>query len=315
MRTSAYIGRAGKVLRKILPDISDEKVQEFSMRFYDNDHKFEIRTDVTKVYECRINSCMQDKDLSFYEDNEVKVLTLVRKNEIEGRALLWENVETEDGKNTFLDRPYLLDYNDTQLFKEYAESKGWLFYEDNVYEMTYNLKNTRTDFYPYMDTMRYLSKENSTLNTADGEFCLEMDNGCLEDDQEYVFSEYYAENIYQDDAVYSQYHGDYFYRRDSHYVHNDWFHTSDIGEIIIEVEPMGELHWYEKVIFTVDYKAYPDFWVNNGKIIDIDGKYYLKEDVIKLGGNWYVKNSDDVVFCEITKRYRINRTSKFSFKE
>ncbi len=327
MRTSTYICRAGKVLRKILPDISDETVQEFSTRFYDNNHKFEIRTDVTQVYDCKINSCMRGEDVDFYEDNDVKVLTLVRGDTIEGRALLWENVETKNGKRTFLDRPYIFDYNDTRLFAEYAKSNSWLFYQGDDTGMTYNLKTTQSDFYPYMDTMRWLSKENSTLDTDDGEFLLEVTDGYLEDDDDdnYVYSEHYGENIHVDDAVHSEYHNDYFHGRNSHYVNNDWFHDNDIGEIIIRAED-GILYWHEDVRYTVDGQFYLKDEVvetENGKvylkdddrIVETNDGFYLKESVIKLGGNWYVKDSDDVVFCETTKRYRINRTSKLEFKE
>ena len=318
-----YIGRAGKVLRKMIPDISETKVQEFSMKFYEENYEFIVRKDVTEVYNCRIDSCMQGHDMSFYEDNGVKILTLVRNGAIEGRALLWENIDSK--KKTYLDREYVFDCNDTELFKAYAEKNNWdHYYNKGDQELIYKLKHTEADFYPYMDTMLYLNKSEGILSSEEGEFVLEMTDGVLEDDEDMVFSEWHGESIREDEAVLSVYLGDYLIRCCSVWFDDDWFPEDFIGDKIIKLEN-GSLCWYEQVVETVDGKFYNEdvvveidedwYYIDDSKIVETDDGYCLKENVIKLGGTWYIKNSNDVVFCETTQRYRINRTKEFSFKE
>lgn len=144
------------------------------------------------------NSCMAEVEDDFFDiycyNNQVKLVILygdegtIKDGKytdtlIKGRAILWEC--TVDGQPaTFMDRVYTKDDADVELFKQYAEKNGWWYkssqsmepYTDitngtikKSAEIVAKLGEVDWDRYPYMDTMCYISTENSTVSNREDE--------------------------------------------------------------------------------------------------------------------------------------------------
>lgn len=145
-------------------------------------------------------SCMKHKncqpffDLYVENPDVCQLLILKSHNEdtILGRALVWK---LRDG-DTFMDRIYTSNDSDVELFKKYAQEKGWMYKScqdfneytsivlpnGGVKHLTLNvdLKNSYFDSYPYMDTLKFLNYNKNTLtNNTHGHYTnrLEDTNG------------------------------------------------------------------------------------------------------------------------------------------
>ena len=163
------------------------------------------------------NSCMKDVDRSYfdiYSDSKCCQLLILtkkvdKKKLLIGRALVWKPSEMTlkddvkfEGTKYFMDRIYCMKSSDEQKFLNYAEEKGWLVKahnnSDNEKGMIFKFKGQIVklkivckvegdcDEYPYMDTLKYLSKEKDEisnigfkkgfeLQSTDGE-CFTCDN-------------------------------------------------------------------------------------------------------------------------------------------
>lgn len=144
------------------------------------------------------NSCMAEVEEDFFDiycyNNQVSLVILYddegsitdgkyTSNKIKGRALLWD-CDIDGTSAKFMDRVYTSNDSDVELFKQYAEKNGWWYKvaqtmepytpitDGNVRktsELTAKLSEVEWDRYPYMDTMCYISTDNSTVsNREDG---------------------------------------------------------------------------------------------------------------------------------------------------
>lgn len=133
------------------------------------------------------NSCMASVDSDFFDiycyNNNVSLVILYGDNgdfdsdgnyksdRIKGRALLWD-CEIDGTPGKFMDRIYTTLGSDVELFKEYAQKNDWWYKKSqsmNPGESITNgsvtknaiivakLSETSWDYYPYMDTLCYIS--------------------------------------------------------------------------------------------------------------------------------------------------------------
>ena len=137
------------------------------------------------------SSCMKEKGPEYFkiytENPEVCQMVILYdnngrisdgkyvSNKIRGRAIIW----TLNDGTTFVDRIYTNNDSDVELFKQFAQSKGWFYktYQDSSSnfgltdgktrktEDTYicNLKKVDFRSYPYVDSMKYLSLNEKCL--------------------------------------------------------------------------------------------------------------------------------------------------------
>lgn len=139
------------------------------------------------------NSCMKEKGPHYFEiystNEDVCSLLILysdngglsdgryRSKKIVGRALVWK---LDDGR-TFMDRIYYVNDSIVELFKSYAQKMGWFYKtrqnsdaedceisdgKSNEYEpnLTITLKNIDFDYYPYMDTICFLNKDDKKIS-------------------------------------------------------------------------------------------------------------------------------------------------------
>lgn len=138
------------------------------------------------------NSCMSNVDDEYFDiymsNSDVCKLLILKSqenpNKIVGRALLW----TLTGGEKYLDRIYTIKDSDIQLFKDYAKENGWYskLYnnssdsnmavspdgKDVSLNISVKLGAGDYDYYPYLDTLKYLDTHKAILS-------IEKTHGCL----------------------------------------------------------------------------------------------------------------------------------------
>ena len=261
------------------------------------------------------NSCMSSPSKgSFFDiyvkNPEVCQLLILKDDEddskIIGRSLLWK---LESGKK-YQDRIYTITDSDRLLFEKWADKNNYLLYDDNINLELLSVKLGNQDYekYPYMDTFIVYNPDTKILKADEdlwpgkGFIKLQDTGGGYRSDN-VVYSEYHDEYINREDAIecltgygdtdwlergsaiyldykdewwvpnnniiWSEYHGEHFNIDDV--VHsekiNDYLRVDSNDVIEIEINSDGD----------VDYvpKSRIDFY------IEIDGKYYDRESIIK----------------------------------
>lgn len=146
------------------------------------------------------SSCMASVPASFFEiytDNEDVCSLLILKTEdgskIKGRALVWKLRYPKDV--TFLDRIYTHNDSDVELFRQYAQKKGWYHKPSNnnapdsnmiapdgskvdMGHLVVEVSKSSYSRYPYVDTIKYFNQGIKTLSTSDdGEYIVLEDTG------------------------------------------------------------------------------------------------------------------------------------------
>jgi hypothetical protein len=138
-------------------------------------------------------SCMNnvgDGRLKLYSANDKKIKILILKDDagkVLGRAVIWKNAFIREGESaedrnngdsmkvTIMDRPYTTKDFYTNIFDKYATEQGWyirrggLSFQRPDGEMVkcrvkVNLKDFQYGNYPYLDTMRSVSKKGTISN-------------------------------------------------------------------------------------------------------------------------------------------------------
>lgn len=168
------------------------------------------------------NSCMIGKPDSFFEiyiNNEdiISMLTLFDGNKIIGRALVWKLEKDFNGSKYFMDRVYTIENYLKYKFYEFADNKNWIYKKNNNYIQRYNkyryielvaeLGYYNFDYYPYMDTFKYLDVSygfiSNYLNSLDLDnniIRLESTNGLYESVSD-IYSCYYETYFKRNEAI------------------------------------------------------------------------------------------------------------------
>jgi hypothetical protein len=155
----------------------------------------------------RHGRCQDYLDIYVNNPNQVSMVILFSEknpDKIRGRALLWTNPKydtirrdsnVEDNKyegNPFMDRIYINNSPDTELFKKFAKKSGFIYKKDQDYSKTgfmfgdeiteiqrieVKLENKSFNQYPYVDTLTYYTPWSGKLNNIEGEYELNETDG------------------------------------------------------------------------------------------------------------------------------------------
>lgn len=150
------------------------------------------------------NSCMRNQDselFNIYTKNPDKVSLLILMglkdpDKIRGRAIVWEidYISGEKSNMTFMDRVYYTEDHIINLFRQHAQENGWGFkYNNDFFSQTTvvkdgersdkilatELENFNFNYYPYLDTMKFLNKSEGVIGNIGelGEYYLRCTDG------------------------------------------------------------------------------------------------------------------------------------------
>lgn len=154
----------------------------------------------------RHNRCQDYLDIYVKNPNQVSMVILFSEknpDKIRGRALLWTNPvydtirrdsndDNEYEGKPFMDRIYINNSPDTELFKKFAKKSGFIYkqYQDyskeafmfgdeltKIQRIEVKLENTSFDKYPYVDTLSFYTPWSGNLNNQGGEYELNETDG------------------------------------------------------------------------------------------------------------------------------------------
>ena len=262
------------------------------------------------------NSCMRYSKCQNYFDiytkNPEVCNLLILKNEsgkLIARSLVWK---LTDGR-TYMDRVYTVNDSDTNIFRDYATEKGWIYYNGGgLSKMEVQLKKEEYVKFPYMDTFYSYNKEvnilvNDEIRESDDWYILQNTDGSYSVGGG-VWSEYHNEYLNEDEAVWCDNINSYVYQEDAIWLEyrQEWAGPS---EEIIWSEHSQESYYRDDVVWSecmtswlhtedtieiiTDYDEEIDYCdpIRKDIYIEVGGKYYLRKNYVKnplKGLNEYV---------------------------
>jgi hypothetical protein len=160
----------------------------------------------------RYEKCQKYLDIYVKNPNQVSMVILFSEKDpekIRGRALLWTDVKyglrdlvftkpgakketTEYDGKPFMDRIYVNNSQDEELFKEFAKKNGFIYKknqdfskigfllngeETRIERLDVTLEYNSFEYYPYIDTLAEYTPHNSNLNNYSGEYTLNETDG------------------------------------------------------------------------------------------------------------------------------------------
>ena len=247
------------------------------------------------------NSCMRydrcQRYLNIYTENPNQVTMVIMKgmdpNKIIGRALIWKLNNGE----IYLDRPYANNDEDVNLFKQWGRDKGYSVYSDyKNKEVT--LDKANFSYYPYMDTFKYLKRDENLLSTDSNEFDsgnqdwikLEDTGGGYDEAQSGIYSEYLGEYIDEDSAVYAEDLQSYIHSDDAYYLEYKDQYVSNEADVVYS-EYDGQYYLEEDAVNS-DYLG---DWVYANDAMEV---YYSSEDQTWVPDNFMTRGLADEYFIE-----------------
>jgi hypothetical protein len=248
------------------------------------------------------NSCMRysrcQRYLSIYVENPNQVTMVIMKgtdpNKIIGRALIWK---LKDG-TYYLDRPYTNNDEDLNLFKEWGRSKGYSVYGADYKNKEVVLDKADFQYYPYMDTFRWLNRGQNLFSTDSSEFDdgnedwikLEDTGGGFEEAQRGVYSEYLDEYIDEDSAVFAQDLQSYIHSDDAYYLEYKDEYVSDQSDVVYS-EYDSNYYLKEDAV----HSDYGNDWIYANDAMEA---YYSSEDQTWVPDNFMTRGLADEYFIE-----------------
>lgn len=271
------------------------------------------------------------KFLEMYVKNPEKVSMLILKDDqdkLRGRAIVW-NLDVPENR-IYMDRIYTVNDFDVELFKDFARKNGWLYKErqtfgwDNIIVDSRNnnlytpsnlklevvLNDKKIKYYPYLDTLSVYNKKKGILNNQgqllrnEGYLHLIDYQGSYVDEvdhREYVYSNFYGEEIVREDAVYCQIDDDWVYNHDSVYVHNtDGLYAIRTSDKIVHSKFLNKSKYFLKE--DAVYSEFMQTWIYKDSVREA---YINKEKTEKgiihfrlIGKTFHKDDNGDIVIGE-----------------
>jgi hypothetical protein len=248
------------------------------------------------------NSCMRydrcQRYLNIYTENPNQVTMVIMKgmdpNKIIGRALIWK---LSDG-NIYLDRPYANNDEDVNLFKQWGRDKGYSVYGGGYDHKEVTLDKSDFQHYPYMDTFKYLNRDEKLLSTDSNDFDdgnenwikLESTGGGYEEAQTGIYSEYLGEYIDEDSAVYAEDLQSYIHSDDAYYLEYLDQYVSNEADVVYSEYDSNYYYEHDAV-----HSEYLGDWVYANDAMEV---YYSSEDQTWVPDNFMTRGLADEYFIE-----------------
>ena len=188
-------------------------VKEEDIRKYYLDESYESANHTLGSSCMRYEKCQKYLDIYVKNPNQVSMVVLFSEKDpekIRGRALLWTDIKyelkdlmfpkpgvkkssiPEYSDKPFMDRIYVNNSQDEELFKEFAKKNGFVYKKNQDFSkfgFLFNGEETRIErldvtldyasfeYYPYIDTLANYTPWSSNLNNVHGEYTLNETDG------------------------------------------------------------------------------------------------------------------------------------------
>ena len=319
-KTNRQAGKPTRIIRKLVKkkftNYQYEKLNNLlKARIVDDGELVIVEgEDIRKYYNCENNnpggtlenSCMRYTECQKYLDvyvDHCKMLVLLNKNtdKISGRAIIWEI----DGK-TLMDRVYYTEDHMLDIFINYAKEHKWYYRENNslldtgdiqywfspednyqeVQDYSFSIKIGYYDYYPYIDSFRYLvgdtlydypEDDYQSCDRTDGRnsSAISYECSCCHD-------EYYgSEDEVPDEIYWSENDGCY-------YCDNCCTWCDSVSDYVLNSD-------IRTVSIAPSYSRYYPIWYIEGN-----------SDFVKVNGYWYTTDNSDLIYNEETGEYTLN---------
>ena len=264
----------------------------------------------------RYNSCRGYFNIYTENTRQVELLAIVDVNEkIRARCILWYPEGKEGVK--YHDRIYFHTTEDRSFMEIYLQTNGYInvFNDRNLKPVTFKLDlgfNSDWD-YPYMDSFKYLSCNNTISTYEEQDYCLNYTDGqyedCSEDDDDdSPWCECCEENVDNVHEIVAERRvGTYACEECSRYcddvegyVLNDFTVYSDYDNCHYYEDNTVYSIGMDSYILEVDsIRLYDDSYTHNDSTTfrDVDGNWFLEHDsdFIKIGEIWYNTDNYNIV--------------------
>ena len=313
-----YHSSIGKLLKKVIPEIDSlygqKEMANFITLFKSESYKelgtnhefiFEEATGdrvlwgyhQTNYYENSNtlgSSCMRygycQEYLHIYSENPDKISLgmLLKENKVAARALIWRV-----GDDVWFDRIYAIDHDTELILKNHLEELGMSNCYDEDYDLFVNLENTYFNYYPYMDTFRYLVKGKGLSSDSSVAYDKELTDAEGNVDSRCDCCEGTDCETHEITIGYNR--GDYVCTGCGVFLADDEYAMRDDATYC---EHADNYELTRNVVCLYD----GTYAHENETVGAEDGQYYLTDDVekycIKFEGNWYPFHHHEVKECD-----------------
>jgi hypothetical protein len=260
---------------------------------------------------------MAQNFMDIYVEN-AKMLITTRDGKLTGRAIVWEI----DEKTTILDRIYFCyDYLEN-CFTEYAKEHKWLIRENNsllhtgeeqywrtpdddyasckYIEFKIKLKN-EYEYFPYVDSFRYLSYDKKTISNTHGPYALDSTDGDYAHESE-LCCENCGRTFYdcdEDDLPDDLHYSDW---ADCYLCDNCCYYSEYIEDYIPNSVP------YYRVITRYGDGFVPQECIDEYLVVvttSDDGSSITTGDIVEIDGTYYDLNCTNLFYNKDTNKYEI----------
>ena len=267
------------------------------------------------------NSCMRyeeaQKFFDIYVDN-AKMLITTKSGKLTGRAIVWEINEN----TTILDRIYTCHDYLEQCFIDYAKEHKWIIRSNNSLlhtgdeqlwltpednytnskHLDFKIKlKSEYDYYPYVDSFRYLSSDRLTLTTWQNAYSLDSTDGNYCDMDPCMCCDDCGREFYGYDGDMPE--GLHWSEWDGCYLCDDCCWWSEyMGDYIPNRVERTRVYYDGSFYECVPTTCIDDFLIDNPDDKDSDS-------IVEIDGEYYDVNMTGVFYNEETKRYEIRSNS------
>ena len=323
--------RPGRLARKIFEDdrLSDDYYENFSNAFITsgtpaaNNNTFKIveKEDIKKYYHWKAISCesgslgsscmrgdTQQNFLDIYCNNpdHVKLAVMLDDKGVLARCLIW--YPNGDKSLVYFDRIYSSDSTTELQMYQWLVNKKYVQISDKntikptkKVEIRIKLKNLDFKYYPYVDTIRYINKEDIN-NLEDGDSLHHTDGrrkepvrcpysrNIFDSDEsfvEIVAGSWRNNRVCPESAIYSEVYNGYILRDESY--------SCSYQNQPVLIDDLVRLHDGDHC-----YKRYSELRK------DIIGKYFIEGDCefVKIDDLWYYINSSAIELIDGTYKLK-----------
>lgn len=274
----------------------------------------------------RYNECQKYLDIYCKNTNKVGLLIITEDNKIKARCILWYP-EGKQSNIKYHDRVYFSSNEDKQLMEIYLKANNFedIYNDKNYRDVNFELDYIDFNYYPYMDTMKYIKNNSLYSINHNCEKEITNTNGSYNDLNENTVCDYCSAYCDEDDLIYISYgrsRGEYLcedcrtYCDDiNYYVHSDdavWSEYSQMDYFIDNVKYSEHLQSYIHKDDAIELYDGNYTHEDESYVVTVNNEYVLIDDegLVEIENEYYLVNDENIYFNEETQEWDLITNKK-----